>query len=59
MYQPGPSATNQLLGAATSLGGAYLMGGRKEGGMVSSYADGGMADSYPAGLADLAIYNMG
>ena len=58
MYQPGPSATNQLLGAATSLGGAYLMGGRKEGGMVSSYADGGMAGSYPAGLAELALSRM-
>jgi hypothetical protein len=58
MYQPGPSATNQLLGAATSLGGAYLMGGRKEGGMVSSYADGGAVNSRPAGLAELALSRM-
>jgi len=58
MYQTPPSATNQLLGAATSLGGAYLMGGRKEGGMVSSYADGGAVNSRPAGLADLALSRM-
>jgi hypothetical protein len=53
MYQPGPSTGAQLLGAATSLGGAYLMGGRKEGGMVNSYANGGSVKS--AGLADLAL----
>jgi hypothetical protein len=58
MYQTPPSATNQLLGAATSLGGAYLMGGRKEGGMVSSYADGGAVNSRPAGLAELALSRM-
>jgi hypothetical protein len=56
IYQPGPSTTNQLLGAATSLGGAYLMGGRKEGGVVGSYADGGSVKS--AGLADLALSRM-
>ena len=58
MYQPGPSTSNQLLGAATSLGGAYLMGGRKEGGVVGSYADGGAVNSRPAGLADLALSRM-
>ena len=58
IYQPGPSTSNQLLGAATSLGGAYLMGGRKEGGMVSSYANGGAVNSRPAGLADLALSRM-
>ena len=58
MYQPGPSTGAQLLGAATSLGGAYLMGGRKEGGMVSSYANGGEVKSRPAGLADLALSRM-
>jgi len=58
MYQPGPSTGAQLLGAATSLGGAYLMGGRKEGGMVSSYADGGSVKSRPAGLAELALSRM-
>jgi hypothetical protein len=56
MYQPAPSTGSQLLGAATSLGGAYLMGGRKEGGMVSSYAKGGKVKS--AGLADLALSRM-
>jgi hypothetical protein len=58
MYQPSVSTGNQLLGAATSLGGAYLMGGRKEGGMVSSYANGGSVNSRPAGLAELALSRM-
>lgn len=58
MYQPGPSAGAQALGAATSLGGAYLMGGRKEGGMVSSYANGGEVNFRPAGLAELALSRM-
>lgn len=58
MYQPAPSAANQVLGAATSLGGAYLMGGRKEGGVVGSYADGGAVNSRPAGLAELALSRM-
>jgi hypothetical protein len=58
IYQPGPSTSAQLLGAGTSLAGAYLMGGRKEGGMVSSYADGGSVKSRPAGLAELALSRM-
>jgi hypothetical protein len=58
LYQPAPSTGSQLLGAATSLGGAYLMGGRKEGGMVSSYAKGGSVNSRPAGLAELALSRM-
>jgi hypothetical protein len=58
MYQPGPSTSSQLLGAGTSLAGAYLMGGRKEGGMVSSYAKGGSVNSRPAGLAELALSRM-
>jgi hypothetical protein len=58
IYQQAPSTSNQLLGAATSLGGAYLMGGRKEGGVVGSYANGGMANSQPAGLAELALSRM-
>jgi hypothetical protein len=58
MYQPGPSTSSQLLGAATSLGGAYLMGGRKEGGVVGSYANGGAVNSRPAGLAELALSRM-
>ena len=48
MYAPQPSATNQLLGAGTSLAGAYMMGGGK-------FAEGG---SVNAGLADLAISKM-
>jgi len=58
IYQQAPSTGTQLLGAATSLGGAYLMGGRKEGGVVGSYANGGMANSQPAGLAELALSRM-
>jgi hypothetical protein len=58
MYQTPPSTGAQLLGAGTSLAGAYLMGGRKEGGMVSSYADGGAVKSRPAGLAELALSRM-
>jgi hypothetical protein len=58
MNQPGPSTGAQVLGAATSLGGAYLMGGRKEGGMVSSYANGGAVNYRPAGLAELALSRM-
>jgi hypothetical protein len=58
LYQPGPSTGAQLLGAGTSLAGAYLMGGRKEGGMVSSYANGGSVNSRPAGLAELALSRM-
>jgi hypothetical protein len=58
MYQSGPSTANQLLGAATSLGGAYLMGGRKEGGVVGNYANGGAVNSRPAGLAELALSRM-
>jgi hypothetical protein len=58
LYQTPPSTGAQVLGAATSLGGAYLMGGRKEGGMVSSYANGGAVNSRPAGLAELALSRM-
>jgi len=54
MYNPGVSTGNQLLGAATMLGGAYLgSGGRfgfNEGGVTKSYASGG--------LMDLAIADM-
>lgn len=58
LYQPSPSTGAQLLGAATSLGGAYMMGGRgsANGGTVSSYAKGGSVKS--AGLADLALSRM-
>lgn len=49
MYQAQPSAANQMLGAGTSLAGAYMLGGGKfkKGGKVK--------DSAPAGLADLAL----
>lgn len=57
MYQPAPSMGAQVIGAGTSLLGASMLG-RKEGGVVGSYADGGMTDSQPAGLADLALYRM-
>jgi hypothetical protein len=57
MYQPGPSMGSQLIGAGTSLLGASMLG-RKEGGMVSSYANGGAVNSRPAGLAELALSRM-
>jgi hypothetical protein len=57
MYQPQPSVGSQLLGAGTMLGGAYLSGGggRKEGGVISSYAKGGAVKKKSAGLAELAL----
>jgi hypothetical protein len=57
MYQPAPSTGSQLIGAGTSLLGASMLG-RKEGGMVSSYAAGGAVNSRPAGLAELALSRM-
>lgn len=58
MYTASPSAGSQLLGAGTALGGAYLMGGRANGGVVSSYAKGGKVkreNKKAAGLAELAL----
>ena len=55
MYQAQPSTASQLLGAGTMLGGAYLSGGRKEGGIISSYAKGGAVKKKSAGLAELAL----
>jgi hypothetical protein len=55
MYQQQPGLGQQILGAGTALGGAYLMGGRKEGGVISSYAKGGMVKKKSAGLAELAL----
>jgi hypothetical protein len=51
MYAPQPSTTNQLLGAGTSLAGAYMMGGGR-------FAEGGEVRSEAAGLADLALSKM-
>jgi hypothetical protein len=47
MYAPQPGIGQQVLGAGTSLAGAYMMGGGK-------FADGG-AVTTGAGLSDLAI----
>ena len=65
MYTPGPSASSQLLGAGTALGGAYLMGGRAAGGVVSSHAKGGKVsdakvkrETKRSGLVDLALSKM-
>jgi hypothetical protein len=57
MYQAPPTAASQLIGAGTSLYGAHLMGGggRKEGGVISSYAKGGAVKKKSAGLAELAL----
>lgn len=48
LYTPQPGIGQQVLGAGTSLAGAYMMGGGK-------FAEGGSVDAQPAGLADLAI----
>lgn len=63
MYTAPPSASSQILGAGTALGGAYLMGGRAAGGVVSSHAKGGSVSDAKvkrekkksAGLAELAL----
>jgi Tfp pilus assembly protein PilV len=57
MYTAPPSAASQVIGAGTALGGAYLMGGRANGGVVSSYAKGGAVKKKQksAGLAELAL----
>jgi hypothetical protein len=65
MYAPGPSASSQLLGAGTALGGAYLMSGagKAKGGVMKSYAKGGKVSDAKvkrekkksAGLAELAL----
>jgi hypothetical protein len=62
MYAPGPSTSAQLLGAGTSLAGAYMLG-KAKGGTVSSYAKGGKVSDAKvkrekkksAGLAELAL----
>lgn len=51
MYAAQPSAASQLLGAGTSLAGAYMLGGGR-------FAKGGKVDSQAAGLADLALSKM-
>ena len=44
VYQAPPSAAAQLAGAGTALYGASKLFGSKEGGLMSSYAGGGLAD---------------
>lgn len=51
LYGAQPSTASQLLGAGTSLAGAYMMGGGK-------FAEGGEVNSEAAGLADLALSKM-
>jgi len=53
MYAPGPSMGSQLLGAGTSLAGAYMLGGGK------FFAEGGEVEDRPAGLAELALMKLG
>jgi hypothetical protein len=50
LYTPQPGIGQQVLGAGTSLAGAYMMGGGK--------ANGGYINAQPAGLAELAISKM-
>lgn len=52
MYQAPPSMGSQLLGAGTSLAGAYMLGGGK-------FAEGGEVEDKPAGLAELALMKLG
>ena len=58
MYSPGPSTASTLLGAGTSLAGAYMLGGRKlpfaKGGQVSD-AKIKREKKKSAGLAELAL----
>lgn len=55
MYQQPPSMTSQLAGLGTAAFGASKLFGMKAGGAVEDVA----YRDKPAGLADLAIYNMG
>lgn len=50
VYQAPPSATSQIAGLGTAALGLSKLG---------AFKDGGRTDSRPAGLAELAIYNMG
>jgi hypothetical protein len=51
LYTPQPGIGQQVLGAGTSLAGAYMMGGGK-------FAQGGPVNAQPAGLAELALSKM-
>jgi hypothetical protein len=58
MYSPGPSTASTLLGAGTSLAGAYMLGGgklfgAKEGGLADAYAAGGSVRS-PESIQSIA-----
>ena len=55
VYQQPPSAVSQLAGLGTAAFGASKLFGMKDGGKVEDVA----YRDKPAGLADLAIYNMG
>jgi hypothetical protein len=55
MYQQPPSTVSQIAGLGTAALGASKLFGMKDGGEVEDVA----YRDKPAGLADLAIYNMG
>jgi hypothetical protein len=57
LYQQPPTMASQLIGAGTAAYGASRLGlfGGKEGGTPDNFKP----INKPAGLADLAIYNMG
>jgi hypothetical protein len=55
VYQQAPSAVSQIAGLGTAALGASKLFGMKDGGKVEDVA----YRDKPAGLADLAIYNMG
>jgi len=58
-YQAPPSMLSQIGGlGATALGAFGAFGGKANGGMVGSYAKGGLVKSKPQGLVALAIHSM-
>ena len=59
-YQAPPSLMSQIGGAGASLLGAFGASGgfKANGGMVGSYAKGGLVKSKPQGLVALAIHSM-
>jgi len=59
-YAAAPSTTSQLLGTATTLGGAYLAGSKKEGGVIrdKGYATGGIVAFNIGGAIEAKFQDM-
>ena len=58
MYQAAPSTLSQLGGLGATAVGAFGAFNKANGGMVGSYAKGGLVKSKPQGLVALAIHSM-